>query len=830
VETCQTAVRNIMRRGGGGEGRRPGGLEREAREAAMGKRLAWAVGLAAMLGACEVATEEPGDGQPGGFLDDLRQGALTVDHEAVVRFQADWSEHLDDGPIFAGGRLRLDDDPNRLPWCRATYNGLPAWSITARWKASPGDVVRETPLSRNGSRMQAVLQVPEDATSLEIWFVNSDRQGCRQVDSDFGANYRFETTLPSPPVDLVFGPDWSESAAATLRQGGIARIVYAPQRLTACRATDDGARAWNILASWRFSPGGQTGSVALFQGDFYTGEGAIRQPLVPIPADATSVSFWFSNSDRTGCQAWDSDYGRNYTFPIAAKDAATRVGWAGDFDFVWFHRDPAWHRGDVDPAWYFDSMGGAEVATWMEVQVWAPGITDRTYGSDGEARTAAESMLRAEAVTDAVPGPVGGFGTVPLVFQRRQGNNFVYAFQFVPLRRNVPRDGLYRYYVRFSADQGSSWFEAGRDGERMRRFVLARTQDCSLFPDHPPEGCPVARTVDWAGDLGRISGHDCAYSMGVPDPVTFYKSGLGHDCMVLTVDVYVAGLTDAGGNPEAIRAEVETDVGFSGGPLKTPVRYPLGFQGKENHNYRFAWWVQEHVGRADRGDYRYRFRVSADDGKTWYVVGRQSGPADTTWRTLRIRNDSQDGGEVSVCDGVWRFEGATSVFPACIDYETPPSYDARYCEFWPNALGRGSLSHNGASASWIEAWIRIGPVEGTPRNVGIWVRARGDGGLTESFVLGKEVEPGYWFTGYTYARTTPGQAAFTQTVEAFAFFLDVQRPDGRVDRLWQSRQGSNWTVDENFLEPGSVKGIGVGQIEYCVESAPVLGPKHACNP
>lgn len=796
------------------------------------KALRWmTLGGLAWMAACELpGGEGPASGGPAGFLDDRAAGALTVDHEAVVRFQGDWSEVTTVAPIYAGGRLRLEYDPSRLPWCRATYNGMPAWGITARWKALPGGVIRDAPLAANGAWMQAVIQVPEDATALEVWFVNTDRQGCRQVDSDFEANYRFETTLPSPPVDLVFGPDWTEEARGTLRQGGIARIRYAPQRLTACRATDDGARAWNILASWRFAPGGQTGSVSLYEGDFYGGDAAIRQPLVPIPEDATSVSFWFANADRTGCQAWDSDYGRNYTFPIAPRDGALRVGWAGDFDFVWFHRDPAWHRGDVDPVWYFDSMGGAEVATSVEVQVWAPGITDRAYGSNDEARQAAEAFLRAEAVTDAIPGAVEGFGTVPLAFQRKQGNNFVYAFSLVSLRRAVARDGLYRYYVRFSADEGSSWLTAGRDGDRMRRLVLARTQECGLFPDHPPEGCPVDRVVQWAGDLGRIATHACTFSMGVPDPVTFYKSGLGHDCMALTVDVYVPGVTDAGGNPEAILAEVETDVGFSGGPLATPARYRLAFQGKEGNNHRFAWWVQEHVGRADRGDYRYRFRISADGGKTWYVLGRQSGPADPTWRTLRIRNDSSDGDPVSVCDGVWRFDGPTNVFSACMDYETPPSYDARYCEFWANALGRGSMSHNGASASWIEAWIRVGPVEGTPRNVGLWVRARGDQGPSEAFVLGREVEPGYWFTGYTHARTIPGQGGWSQTVEAFAFFMDVQRPGGEMVRLWQSRQGTNWTVEENFREPGFVKGIGVGQIEYCVESAPVLQPKHACVP
>lgn len=768
-----------------------------------------------------------------GFLDEL-VAPLTVDHEAVVTFQADWNEVLSNLPLYAGGRLRVDFAEARLPYCRATYNGLATYSITLYWRALPDTTVRQVVLRKVGGIGRTVLDVPEAAQDLEIWFVNTDRQGCRAVDSNLEANYHFPVTPPAARTDVVFGSDWTETAAGTLVQGGLMRIVYAPGRLGACRATYAGGRAWNIVASWRFLPGGQNGTVAMYGGDYYAGEAAILQPEVGIPADATGVELWFGNSDRAGCVAWDSDFGMNYRFDVApAGGEHPSVGWAGDFDFVSFHRDPAWHQGDVDPAYYFDSMGGSETVTYVEVQAWIPGITDKPYPSREAAKAAADAGVMAQAVTDARAGAVGGWGTIPLGFERQQGNNFVYSFRFWTLRSALQPDppiaaGLYRWYVRFSADGGISWHEAGKEGDRTRRFVVAPRQDCTLFPDHPPQGCPVDRAVGWAGNLGRYATHACTWQAGLADPVVFAKSSVGHDCMTLTAEVYVAGLTDANGDPAALKAEVETDIGFQGGPMAGPVTYALAYDARVGNNFRFAWGLGEHVGRVDRGEYRFRFRFSADNGGSWYVVGQGDGPADATWRALHVRNDSLDVDPVAVCEGVEQWDGATNVFPACLEAANGGDYAAANCEFYVNALGRGQMSHNGASARWFETYVKVGAQEGEVLNVGQWTRYVEAGVTKEAWSLGRILEPGYWMTGFTSARTVPGGNSFTREVGDFAFFIDVRRPAGEVVRLWQSNGGANYTEAAEFATPGYRKSIGVGDIEYVVESANVLGQKRAC--
>lgn len=793
--------------------------------------------LVSLLVGCEPG--EVGDGPALGWGDELALGAatsaLSVDHEAELRFNADGNVVQVNSPIFAGGRLKVVYDPARLPNCRSSSHGLPAWAIAMFWRTLPDGEVHQEGLATSGQAQARVLEVPEDAEAIEIWFLNSDAYGCSDWDSNFEANYRFEVSQPAAVATATFGADWNESVDTPIVQGGLLGLDYAPSRLRTCRATYNGGRTWNIFATWRFLPGGQTDSAALFEGDYFAGEDAVLQPQIPVPDDATSVQLWFSNSDRAGCAAWDSDFGSNYRFDVVPPDgaAAPRVGWAGDFDFVVFHRDPATRYGDRDPAWYWDRWSGSETASWVEVQVWVPGVTDREYESEGALRTAAEGV-RAEAVTDAFGGDgPGAWGTVPLEFVRKQGNNFLYSFRFWKLRYAIYHqppiaDGLHRWFARFSADGGATWFEAGRDGERTRRFAVAPDLDCALFPDHAPEECPQARAVGWAGDWGAYRSHACDWRGGLEDPVTFRKSSLGHDCMTITADVWVPGLTDAYGNPEAILAEVETDVGFSGGPLATPTTYRLGHDGRVGNNYRYRWMLGEHVGRADRGDYRFRFRFSADGGQTWTTIGTGDSAAPGGWRTLKIRNDSTDTDEVLECDGIQSWSGATATYPQCIDYAVASHADATFCELYVNAFGDGEFSHNGAWARWYEAYIRVGPVDGVVQNVGMWVH---DGDDQEIVSLGNEIEPDYYLTGFTYASNSPapGATPLDVTVDEVAFFVDVLRPAGDVVRLWQSAGGANYAPADLFAVPGFEHGIGLGTIEYADESVALFDQKRACQ-
>jgi hypothetical protein len=121
---------------------------------------------------------------------------------------------------------------------------------------------------------------------------------------------------------ISFFDSWDEHLSGTLRQGGYLVIDYDLDRLPTCRGTHNGYPAWDIIAHVMFAPGGQlvTGSVReleTVQGS-PTNAAHTRRLDVKIPADATDARIWFKNFTAAGssCAAWDSDYGKNYSYPI----------------------------------------------------------------------------------------------------------------------------------------------------------------------------------------------------------------------------------------------------------------------------------------------------------------------------------------------------------------------------------------------------------------------------------------------------------------------------------------------------------------------------------
>jgi|GEM_PF-777622 len=787
-------------------------------------RSSWlvALSLAALLPAC--AADAPADHRAP-QAPDLVQLPITLDYEATLAFNADWQTVTEAGPIKAGGRLKLRYAAERLPNCRATKYGQPAWSILAYWQA-PGHDATYVPLTAQGGMLEGVIAVPEDLETIEVWFYNNDYYGCREYDSANGANYTFEVTPPAEAADIVFTGDWAERTEGDLEQGGLMRLRYAPERLQACRAVSGGTRAWNIYAGWRFLPGGQTDTVALYTNRQPTGSEPPLTPEVVVPDDATSVELWFSNTDTTGCSAWDSNYGANYSFTVSPADTtgAPPVGWIGDYDWTTFGNS-ANHRGDVDPFWYWDSWAGMPMGAWVDVQVWIPGVTDVDHADPA---AAAASLVDARAITDAVPvdGDGDAWGSWELAFDHQQGNNFVYRFRYPELRwqihGNEAPDGLYRWSPSFSTDGGVTW----TNGE-IRRFAFAASEDCSLFPDGGPASCPQDAAIGWVGDWGQYRGHQCTHVGELEDPKVYTKSAVGHDCMTITADVWVEGLTDAGGNPAAILAQVETDLDHYSGPLATPTTHALQYDGVVGNNYRFKWNVGQLVGSAERGDYTYRFRFSVDGGKTWTRAGADGGEG---YRALHIRNDSTDTDLVQYCDGIETWSGPTSAYPYCLDYQPSAHYDANYCELWVNAFGQGEWNHGGVTAGWLEAWVRVAPEQdGEVEVVGMWISYDEGGESQELISIGSEVEPDYWKTGLT--TTLGGMASgapLDRTPTAFAVFVDVRRPAGHVERLWLSGGGSNYTVDSVFAVDGYHHNIGSGSVEYADESVSLFDAKKSC--
>ena len=139
-------------------------------------------------------------------------------------------------------------------------------------------------------------------------------------------NYAFTASdggvCPPDVGNVSFFDNFTQYAFGARHEGGWLRINYEIARLPQCRGTHNGYPAWDIVATARFSPGGQTasGSVRSIVTNMGTPTNdATDLPwTLAIPADATSVDLWFHNFDGAGqsCDAWDSNYGANYHYDI----------------------------------------------------------------------------------------------------------------------------------------------------------------------------------------------------------------------------------------------------------------------------------------------------------------------------------------------------------------------------------------------------------------------------------------------------------------------------------------------------------------------------------
>jgi hypothetical protein len=136
---------------------------------------------------------------------------------------------------------------------------------------------------------------------LAVWFFNSDEAGCTAYDSDYGRNFHFAIAPPADPV-IHFRSDWSDSVEGTLR--GAFLVDYDPIRLPSCR----GFPSWELTAHARFDDG-STADAPI------AGSSHLAAPArFTAPSGAHAVALWFENRDASGCDDWDSDYGRNFTF------------------------------------------------------------------------------------------------------------------------------------------------------------------------------------------------------------------------------------------------------------------------------------------------------------------------------------------------------------------------------------------------------------------------------------------------------------------------------------------------------------------------------------
>ena len=122
-----------------------------------------------------------------------RNFRFQVEKPARLSFNADYNVTAE-GTLRAGAPITIEYALSRLPHCRQTYNGLGTWEIQMGYRFDGGAVAfapMTAPSANARVAAPAVLQAPPGARDLEVWFHNTDRAGCSEWDSRYGANHHF---------------------------------------------------------------------------------------------------------------------------------------------------------------------------------------------------------------------------------------------------------------------------------------------------------------------------------------------------------------------------------------------------------------------------------------------------------------------------------------------------------------------------------------------------------------------------------------------------------------------------------------------------------------
>ena len=119
---------------------------------------------------------------------------------------------------------------------------------------------------------------------------------------------------------ITFGADFSETVSGKLRAGDPIEIAFDASRLSTCRGEQGGVPQWAITAHYRVN-GGSVHAITV--------AGLMAEsPALIVPESAGTLEIWFSITNKWGCHAYDSNFGENYRFQLAAP--VGQPGWVGN--------------------------------------------------------------------------------------------------------------------------------------------------------------------------------------------------------------------------------------------------------------------------------------------------------------------------------------------------------------------------------------------------------------------------------------------------------------------------------------------------------------------
>lgn len=111
---------------------------------------------------------------------------------------------------------------------------------------------------------------------------------------------------------VSFDAAWNETVDGALVEGGTAIIDYDDERLAPCRATQGGVPQYAVTMHYRLGDGDVEMVVV-------AGLNAPDEPSIEL-AEAGPLEVWFEATSSYGCHEWDSNFGDNYVFEVAASE------------------------------------------------------------------------------------------------------------------------------------------------------------------------------------------------------------------------------------------------------------------------------------------------------------------------------------------------------------------------------------------------------------------------------------------------------------------------------------------------------------------------------
>jgi hypothetical protein len=247
--------------------------------------------------------------------------------------------------------------------------------------------------------------------------------GCGGAGASGGAEVGASEADLGEALALRFDGAFQQHASGAFVKGKQLRVVYDAARLPTCRGEQGGVPQWSITGSWRIG----NGPVRTFPVAGLFASAGSEGALLDLDASG-ELQLWFSATSRWGCNAYDSDFGKNYRFHVAP--AASEPGWLGNAQFAIDRQTCAGGvcDGSLRPVTgdiLYDAWARQRAAIRVLVfEAWKEGVTDFD-NADLWKQLDVQVHARVEGTT--------AFTTRYARFDRRVGHNARYALDLTAL-------------------------------------------------------------------------------------------------------------------------------------------------------------------------------------------------------------------------------------------------------------------------------------------------------------------------------------------------------------------------------------------------------------